>query len=84
MSCHICDMTSVARGPSGRFVIDLEPEIKENMHTALAQDHTTLKDWFRARVESYLAERTQPNLPGIIPSSPAVKRTATGKSAMRA
>jgi hypothetical protein len=54
------------------------------MHTALAQDHTTLKDWFRARVESYLAERTQPNLPGIIPSSPAVKRTATGKSAMRA
>lgn len=54
------------------------------MHTALAQDHITLKDWFRARVESYLAERTQPNLPGIPPSSPAVKRPVPAKSAVRA
>ncbi len=58
-------MTSVARGPSGRFVIDLDPEIKRELHTALAADDLTLKDWFRVRVQAYLADRTQPTLPGL-------------------
>jgi hypothetical protein len=72
-------MTCVARGPSGRVVIELEPEIKQDMHAALAQDHMTLKEWFLARVESYLAERVQPNLPGVVASSAPVKSSKSAQ-----
>jgi hypothetical protein len=53
----------MARGQSGKFVIVLEPEVKKVLYAALAEDGLHLKDWFRTRVESYLAEREQPELP---------------------
>ena len=55
----------MARGPSGRFVIDLDPDTKREMHSALAEDGLTLKDWFRDRIANYLADRAQPSLPGF-------------------
>ena len=65
----------MARGPSGRFVIDLDPETKREMHTALAKDGLTLKDWFKDRVTSYLTDRTQPTFPGFTPAEvPTPKR----------
>jgi hypothetical protein len=61
----LCNITSMARGPSGRFVIELNAEAKRELHQALAQDGLTLKEWFRSRVRTYLADRLQPGLPGL-------------------
>lgn len=56
----------MARGPSGRLVIEVDPALKRDLHAALAADGLTLKDWFLQRVADYIAERHQPSLPGII------------------
>ena len=64
----------MARGPSGRFVIDLDPETKREMHIALAKDGLTLKDWFKERVAIYLSDRTQPTFPGFTPPSVSTKQ----------
>jgi hypothetical protein len=56
----------MARGPSGRLVIEVDPILKRDLHAALAADGLTLKDWFLQRASGYIAERNQPTLPGII------------------
>lgn len=53
------------RGPSGRVVIDLDPEFKRELHSALVADGVTLKDWFTRQAEHYLAERSQPSFPHL-------------------
>lgn len=55
----------MARGPSGRLVIDVDPNLKRDLHATLAADGSTLKDWFLQRVEDYLTQHRQPSLPGI-------------------
>ena len=56
----------MARGPSGRLVVDLDPALKRELHAALAADGTTFKEWLIARVSEYFDQRRQPSLPGII------------------
>lgn len=56
----------MARGPSGRLVIEVDPTLKRDLHAALAADGITLKNWFLQRVSNYIADRRQPTLPGII------------------
>lgn len=56
----------MARGPSGRLVIEVDPTLKRDLHAALAAEGLTLKDWFLQRASEYTAERRQPTLPGII------------------
>lgn len=63
----------MARGPSGRLVIEVDPTLKRDLHAALAADGLTLKDWFLQRVSEYTAERRQPSLPGIIRYPAAVE-----------
>jgi hypothetical protein len=46
----------LARGASGRVVIQLEPELKRRLYSALAMEGLTLKDWFCASAEAYLAK----------------------------
>jgi hypothetical protein len=55
----------MARGPSGRIVIEVDPALKRDLHSALAADGLSLKDWFIHQTKQYLAERDQPPLPGI-------------------
>jgi hypothetical protein len=55
----------MARGPSGRLVIEVDPPLKRDLHSALAADGTTLKEWFIQRTKEYLNDRRQPGLPGI-------------------
>lgn len=62
MLCHIQHM---ARGPSGRLVIEVDPGLKRDLHSALAADGTSLKEWFLVRVRDYFSHRDQPHLPGI-------------------
>lgn len=62
----ICDITSIARGPSSRIVVILDdPELKRDLYTALSADEVTLKDWVQECAAKYLASRTQPALPGL-------------------
>lgn len=59
MSCYICDM---ARGPSGRVIIEMEPTLKRALHARLVAEGRSLKDWFLECAESYLdpAQRSLP------------------------
>lgn len=41
-------------GPSGRIVIEVEPEVKRELYSALTRDGFTLKDWFLVNAASYL------------------------------
>lgn len=55
----------MARGPSGRLVIEVDPNLKRNLHAALAAEGLTLKDWFLLRVTDYISQHHQPLLPTI-------------------
>ena len=52
----------MARGPSGRVVIEVGPVLKGELHAALAADGTDLKHWFLGCVATYLSNRRKPKL----------------------
>jgi len=63
MSCYIQHM---ARGQSGRLVLEIDPALKRQLHARVAADGRTLKDWFLEQAELYLRQqqRTLPFLEG--------------------
>ena len=50
-------------GKSGRIVIEIEPELKQELHSILRGEGKNLKSWFLENVEQYLSERGQLRLP---------------------
>lgn len=50
-------------GTSGRIVIEVEPETKRLLYSALARDGLTLKEWFLKSAETYLLRGPQLDLP---------------------
>lgn len=52
----------MARGESGRIVIEVEPEVKRRLYSALALSGSTLKDWFIRAASDFCAETVQPSL----------------------
>ena len=46
-------------GNSGRIVIEVEPDAKRLLYSALARDGLTLKEWFLRSANNYLAEGGQ-------------------------
>lgn len=52
----------MAKGSSGRIVIEIDPELKEELYEALGSKKLNLKQWFLGNVNQFLAER-QPSLP---------------------
>lgn len=52
----------MARGDSGRIVIEIDPEKKQKLYEVLDSERTTLKSWFLERVDSYLEEQLQPSM----------------------
>ena len=52
----------MSRGPSGRIVAELDPELKRSLHAELAREALTFKDWLTREARRYLAERRQPRL----------------------
>lgn len=52
----------MARGKSGRIVIEVEPELKNELYETLARSGKTLKDWFVAAAGEYCEEIRQPVL----------------------
>lgn len=53
----------MARGESGRIVIEIDPEVKARLYAVLAQRGKTLKEWFLLCAERFIDEETQLNLP---------------------
>ena len=52
----------MAKGKSGRVVIEIEPELKKELYFALAADDSTLKEWFIKKAKSYIEYRLNPQL----------------------
>ena len=50
-------------GNSGRIVIEIEPELKRELHSVLRLEGTNLKTWFLVQVDELLAEKVQKSLP---------------------
>jgi len=52
----------MAKGGSGRVVIEVDPELKEEIYAALDRDGLTLKSWFVQQATRYVADHIQPSL----------------------
>lgn len=50
---------NMARGKSGRVVVEMDPNLKGDLYDALERDGLTLKDWVLTQAERYLSERDQ-------------------------
>lgn len=50
-------------GPSGRVVIEIDPELKRELHAVLEEDGVSLKQWFLECVQERLRNRGQLSLP---------------------
>ena len=44
----------MAKGQSGRVVLELEPSLKRQLYSALTLKDSTLKNWLIVRIENYL------------------------------
>lgn len=53
----------MAKGNSGRIVIEIDPEVKQELYKALGSEGLNLKQWFLENVDRFLEERDNPNLP---------------------
>jgi hypothetical protein len=75
----------MARGESGRIVLEIEPSEKEELYAAVTKDGMTLKDWFRQKASEYLRERNQLQLFGApaLTESTVTYRATEKKDAKR-
>ena len=44
----------MARGQSGRIVLEVDPELKNELYSAISKTGITLKDWFIDSAEQYI------------------------------
>jgi len=65
----LCDIdvnivsNDMAVGSSGRIVIEIDPELKQELYSALSENGVNLKQWFLENAHQFLDERLQPTLP---------------------
>ena len=52
----------MAKGSSGRIVIEVDPEIKHELYDALQKENMTLKDWFLKNADTFLKNKGQLSL----------------------
>lgn len=52
----------MAKGNSGRIVIEIDPALKKDLYLELKNNGLTLKDWFLTRVTSFLKDDEQISL----------------------
>lgn len=48
---------TVAKGESGRIVLEIEPELKKALYSILAMEQKTLKDWFVDKAQKHICEK---------------------------
>lgn len=64
----------MAKGESGRVVIEVEPALKRRLYSALAIENSTLKHWFINLAEQFVAEHGQPKVPEPAPKKGRARR----------
>ncbi len=52
----------MAKGSSGRIVVEIDPEIKLRLYGTLGKQGLTLKEWFLHSAEQYINEEAQLSL----------------------
>lgn len=52
----------MAKGNSGRIVIEIDPLFKDELYTALKKEELNMKEWFLTSAEEFLKNRSQMNL----------------------
>ncbi|WP_284455273.1 hypothetical protein [Alloalcanivorax xenomutans] len=52
----------MAKGNSGRLVIEIDPELKQELYRVLEKEGLSLKAFFLGNVEQLLTEKGQPEL----------------------
>jgi hypothetical protein len=50
-------------GPSGRIVIEIDPELKRKLYSILVIEGKSMKDWFTNQVESMISDKIDASLP---------------------
>lgn len=74
MLCALCNMAvAMARGESGRIVVEVEPDLKAALYVALAKEGLTLKAWFIREAEGFVGSLQQPGLFAAEPQPPAYR-----------
>lgn len=49
----------MARGASGRIVIEVDPALKNQLYKVLETEGLNMRDWFLANAANFLANRSQ-------------------------
>ena len=52
----------MAIGASGRIVIEVDPELKNELYDSLKKEGLHMKDWFLANAKEFLKNRSQLSL----------------------
>lgn len=60
----------MAVGQSGRIVVDLDPELKRQLHERLRADGRDFKGWLLQRVQEYLDVRASAGAPQVSEEPP--------------
>lgn len=50
-------------GTSGRIVVEVDPDLKQELYSALEKEGLSLKQWFLDNTRRYLKDRSQLSLP---------------------
>ena len=53
---------AMAKGESGRIVIEIDPALKRELYASLSSEGLTLKKWFLTNAEQFLSNRSQISL----------------------
>lgn len=52
----------MAKGDSGRVVLEIDPDLKRKLYAVLALEQKTLKEWFIESSSSYVKKRLKVEL----------------------
>lgn len=52
----------MARGKSGRIVLEIDPEMKRKLYLTLEQNQKTMKEWFVKEASDLIYNITQPQV----------------------
>lgn len=47
----------MAKGESGRIVLEVDPSLKKQLYSVLAIEQKTLKDWFVTQAEQHIKSK---------------------------
>lgn len=64
----------MARGRSGRIVLEVDPELKKSLYLELGKKQKTLKDWFIAEAEHLIYNSKQISLFDYVASKKNIEK----------